>query len=429
MKLLRYLFCLTLLFSLGLRLNAEGKKEWTIVVYMVPDGELDDWATENMASMVASQASSDVAVMIQLYKEGPTAERYWLENNKLVPADAYHMTQDTVQDMINAAEFAQREAPANRYGFIAWGHGYGVLNPKYNRELKKWKNEQDVQRECTNGVCPVKSSFDQTEVRGLLNHTQNNTILKTAELETVFAAITKSVGKKLEFIGFDCCEMAMYDVARHLADYTRYIVGSQNCEMPDGWNYSFLGQLAKNPAMSSEELVRTIARLYEEYYRLNTTESVYTLSVIDVVREKSEFTNPELIDFNLKLLVQRLRLLEDQEEMVEMLKRVRENGLSMCGMPQYADFKMFLKNLKNEVTHSALSEEEIQALTLILNNLQKALDKMIIVNITGPAVDQMGGIVVYLPFNHVDSSYRSNIRAIQSPWAEFLKLYGLTVEL
>ena len=67
------------------------------------------------------------------------------------------------------------------------------------------------------------------------------------------------------------------------------MVGSQENEPGDGWPYDdILARLVENPAMTPEELGRTIVRAYVGYYRANhpglsVTQSAVNLAGIETV--------------------------------------------------------------------------------------------------------------------------------------------------
>ena len=44
-------------------------------------------------------------------------------------------------------------------------------------------------------------------------------------------------GVKFDFVGFDACLMATYEMAAHMASYADYMVASEELEPGIGWNY------------------------------------------------------------------------------------------------------------------------------------------------------------------------------------------------
>ena len=86
-----------------------------------------------------------------------------------------------------------------------------------------------------------------------------------------------------ELIGFDACLMATYDVASSIYGFSKYMVGSEEVEPGNGWNYTgWVGALAKNPAMSGALLGKAICDSYMEGCRQYRTADAATLSLIDL---------------------------------------------------------------------------------------------------------------------------------------------------
>ena len=85
-----------------------------------------------------------------------------------------------------------------------------------------------------------------------------------------------------EIIGFDACLMATYDVANSIYGFAKYMVGSEEVEPGNGWNYAWLGTLANNPAMGGASLGKAICDSYMEGCRQYRTSDAATLSLIDL---------------------------------------------------------------------------------------------------------------------------------------------------
>jgi hypothetical protein len=83
-----------------------------------------------------------------------------------------------------------------------------------------------------------------------------------------------------DVIGFDACLMSQLEVYTTLAPHALYAVASEEVEPGLGWAYAaFLGQLADNPAMEGDELVKHIVDSYiDEDMRLEDPEYAGNLS-------------------------------------------------------------------------------------------------------------------------------------------------------
>ena len=91
---------------------------------------------------------------------------------------------------------------------------------------------------------------------------------------------------ELDIIGFDACLMANMEVANELHGFARYLLGSEDTEPGDGWDYTaWLGALAENPRMNALQLCKEVTDSYIEYYaRLGAVKGVSSelFSIIDL---------------------------------------------------------------------------------------------------------------------------------------------------
>jgi hypothetical protein len=130
----------------------------------------------------------------------------------------------TLTEFINWAAAA---APAQNYALVIWDHGGGLSGAAWDD---------------SNG----------------------NDNLSVREMQT---AIDNSNIAKFDIIGFDCCQMAMAEMAFALRDLTDVFIASEENEPGDGWDYdAFLNQLKANPTMSDVQLATAIVNTYAAQY-------------------------------------------------------------------------------------------------------------------------------------------------------------------
>ena len=113
--------------------------------------------------------------------------------------------------------------PADNMGLIFWNHGNGSIY----------------------GVC-----FDeQNENDALTLREINDALLSTQQFMT----------EKWEFIGFDACLMGNIEGANIMANYAKYMFGSEELEPGAGWNYVEIGNyLAQNPTSNGGDLGKVV---------------------------------------------------------------------------------------------------------------------------------------------------------------------------
>ena len=162
-------------------------------------------------------------------------ERWHVENQQLVRDEtltrANMAASSTFQSFL---EWGLQYYPAQQTGVIVWDHGNGMQ-----------------------GCCSdeYNSSWD---------------MLTTGEVRTALtnAYSNKNVTDKLEWIGYDCCLMAMQDIASINADFFNYQISSQESEPGAGWDYDgWIDPLFKNPSITTVNLLKKICDTYKTKVR------------------------------------------------------------------------------------------------------------------------------------------------------------------
>ncbi len=144
-------------------------------------------------------------------------------------------------------EYGFQHYAADRYAVVLWDHGGGA----------------------TGGVCYDEMAKD---------------VLSMAE---IYSALKKAENlknyKKLEFVGFDACLMASYEMARHLQPYAHYMIASEELEPGTGWYYAgWLGKLQDNPDIGIPELGKIIVDTFISATVKEYADEYATLSVVDL---------------------------------------------------------------------------------------------------------------------------------------------------
>ena len=398
-------------------------RDWAFLVYMVPSGSLDSWADKNMAAMAAGCISDKVTVCVNRQDDLTTSKRYVMQNGvaQSVAGSAY--AGDFAQDVVQAMQWMVQNYTAKNYGLICWGHGFGPLSPmQYDAAINDWIAEPDlgIPKSCMNGVCAVKSLIPPT--RALLLHFPSQTYLSNAQLSTMLASIQNDVlgGAKLGIVGTDCCRCAALEIAYAARNAADVLIGSQNCELPDGWNYKdFLANLSRDSAQTSADVARLILSTYKSYYDARTELNSYTLSAINLSR----------LDGFVDALQQLVAACQDvaARSVVagDAIVAARNAGLNMCEMPSYTDMNLFLKNLQAELIArvSSIDGGDSCLLQSLIGLVRAKLTRCIVGSVTGSAFAAARGLSVYYPFSHIDTTYASNTFAQETNWVSFLNSF------
>ena len=237
---------------------------WTIFVYMCgSDLESDGgMATADIEEMTDSSANENVRFVIQTggasqWYNGVDAgatERYVIENGKA--ECVYTGSAGNMGDSSHLSDFLSwgvSEYPAARMGVIFWDHGGGSIS----------------------GVC-----FDET-VAADSEALPDSLYIK--EIDAALYSVYDKMTSPFEFIGFDACLMATAETAAMLSNHALYMVGSEESEPGEGWDYTVIGDtIASDPTIDGAALGRVICDSFYESCAETGTENGVTLSVIDL---------------------------------------------------------------------------------------------------------------------------------------------------
>ena len=132
-------------------------------------------------------------------------QRHHVENRSLVTDEgnisyASMGLSSTLQSFI---QYGIESFPADRYGLILWNHGGGMR-----------------------GVCYDEKKSDDS----LLDYEVKNAVSGALSAEGM-------AGQKLEWIGYDACLMQVQDIAEMNSPYFNYMIGSEESEAGEGWDY------------------------------------------------------------------------------------------------------------------------------------------------------------------------------------------------
>ncbi|MBQ9488061.1 MAG: clostripain [Selenomonadaceae bacterium] len=122
-------------------------------------------------------------------------------------------------------------------------------------------------------------------VYGICSDERTGNALSLNDLTQAFGKVYQADADKppFEIIGFDACLMATYDTAASIYGFCRYMVGSEEVEPGNGWNYTgWVGALAKNPAMGGAALGKSICDTFMQGCEEYQTDDAATLSVVDM---------------------------------------------------------------------------------------------------------------------------------------------------
>lgn len=231
-------------------LNPIVEDDYTLLIYMC-GSDLESRlgkGSANILEMEGATIKDNVNVIVQTggskkwvdEQISPSStDRYLIKSGKkeLIERDTIKRNFGDSDTLIDFIKFGVEHYPAKKMSLILWNHGGGP----------------------TKGVC-----FDANF---------NNDSLTLEEIGNALSA-TSSFINKWDFIGFDACLMANYDVAISLSNYANYMIASEDLEPASGWDYKTLIS-----HLNEEDFYDEVINSYAKKHANNTS---YTLSAIDL---------------------------------------------------------------------------------------------------------------------------------------------------
>jgi len=375
--------------------------EWTVMVYLDADNNLESEGINDINEMEMAGSSSDVNIVVQADRipysvlaannqgyaddtsngNWTTTRRYYITQdfnpvqiNSQLKSDLGELNMGDPQTLVDFASWAVTEYPAKKYLLVIWNHGGGFRSTNLAKDIA-WDD--------TNGEDKITMP----------------------ELEYALSAINTQMGKNIDIVGMDACLMAMTEVVYQIKDYADILVASEENEPGDGWPYdTILDQLVVNPTVSPEQLATDIVDEYVfSYPYRSVTQSAIDLSYMDTLTSQLSNLASAIMDDNLT---------------------IKKNYLEASNSSQYyGDFDFIdLYDFCNQlVTYS--NSLEVKNIAL---NIQQTLSYAIIKSgYNGGSVSGSKGLSIYFPYITYDYYYNNTNFSQDTFWDEMLLSLGL----
>ena len=274
--------------------TSSNTDEWTFMVYLDGDNNLDGNASTDLNEMKKglSSAGTSKKVNVIVLHDGDGAsdtKLYKVTESGLTTlnsgtaifsgSEADMSSADTLKKF---GVWAVKNYPAKKYALIMWDHGGGWRDGE-------GENTADS-RHCgcsfsLMGAVPADASaykgFSQDD-----NSADSSKMITLADgaYGGALSAIKTQAGQKLSIIGFDACLMGMYEVGAASAAYGDYLVASAESEPGSGWDYkAILKALATTPTMNALTLSKEIVDSYNSHSSYSATLAVFDLSKVSAM--------------------------------------------------------------------------------------------------------------------------------------------------
>ena len=330
-----------------------------------------------------------------------------------------------------------------------------MLTPVWNKKSQEWEVESDNPDHECDGGCPLfglvpnlpkgfarAQEVDRSDdnilkelfalevlpedvvlkcmhtplYKGMMVNSFNKTCMNNDDLLYALRTIVDDIldGQKVDICGLDMCMGSMLEHGYQLCNYVNYLVGSQECEMADGWNYTaFMETLSSGNYVSPQHLASTLVTSYKDYYADvapvgQYTQSAFALSYMDALRDS--------IDHIVTCIQQ---CIKDDPAIQECVRAARQRCLRFCLNATYCDICNFYDELCDEL--SGHTDDNVKKLLQALKDGRALVEQAVVANVTGPKSEKAHGISIYFPFKHIDSSYPSVLFAQDSLWLGFIE--------
>jgi hypothetical protein len=280
--------------------------EWTFMVYIDGDNNLEDAAITDFMEMATVGSSNDINIVVQMdrrtgynssYGDWTGTRRFLIENGDepdMVPiSDLGEMNMGDPTVLQNFVEWGINNYHAKHYALVIWNHGGGwrrQVEDLHARAMQKRSgNEQD------NAVARAVA-WDDTD----------GDVLYMKEVQTALEGARanlerSSTSVKLDIIGFDACVMGMLEVCYAMRNVANYVVASENFEPNNGWPYNtILADLDANPTVNAADLASNIVTQYQLSYpgATSTTQSAIDISKLaNLVSKIDHFADVAVTDW------------------------------------------------------------------------------------------------------------------------------------
>ena len=404
--------------------------EWTVMVYLSADNDLEPAALYDLNEMELVGSSQDVNVVVQIDRhpehdtsngDWTTTRRYYVtgpdENEQIVTSslieDLGELNMGSPTVFADFVSWAMSEYPADKYFLILWDHGdgwrkdanaeRGPIACKVDSDIPLRASEIIRQTGTEISLQPLTPWSTENDYKGIGYDETDGDFLTNREISDVLESFPQ-----IDIIGFDACLMAMTEVAWELSDEAKYMVASEENEPGEGWPYhEFLDPLVGLPTMPPTSLCSLVIQAYaismESYGKDFATLSAVDLQGFQWIKLEVDGFCSALMNF------------VNHQELVQLMFQVEEFG----GIgTHYYDFY----HLAEVAEAGSVNQEVKDAAASLMSEISNA----VIYEWHGPIHSDAHGLSIYLPpteyvYNY-DYLYSSDFPN-STRWYEFLQFY------
>lgn len=370
-------------------------KEWTFLVFLNGDNNLDDYGTEDMAEMkmVGGSDNVNLVVLRDTSDSNVSSKIYFIEkdNETLIKDYGKNIDMGDWNNLVEFFAFAKEKYPAKKYLLDIWNHGAG------------WKKRMIVD--------PLLKGISYDDSSG--NH------ITTKQLGMAMQKIKElNANKNIDILGTDACLMEMAEVIYEVKNSVDFVVGSEETEPGQGWPYAeILAPLVAKAEMDAADFSKILAKAYVDSYSDGSQgnqdvqySSVSTLNLTGALPKLNE-----LFDF------MNANMAKYKSIYTQAINAVQEYYYS-----DYKDLQHFIMILKDKIQTDAV-------FTKLATEALSVLGTAVIANyFNGSYLENSYGVSIWIPnkstYNSKKELYKELNWTVDTKWGLFLENYYRVVE-
>jgi len=247
--------------------TTSAMKEWTFLIYLSGNNDLADSCVKNVNDMELVGSNDRVNVVVQLATDRTTVTRRLIQRDE----QADKVTSPIIEELARQ----DMGVPETLEAFLRWG-------------MERYPAKRFFVDIAGHGTGWMVMADEPEIVRGVSYDYHSGHHLSVVQVGDVLRRVTRSLGRKIDVLGYDACLMQMAEVAVEVADSCSYQIGSEENESAYGWPYDrWLREVIAHPEWDGVNVGQSLVAAYQAHYaQWVSTISMVDLSKIDGLKTK-----------------------------------------------------------------------------------------------------------------------------------------------
>jgi hypothetical protein len=405
--------------------NKNEKKEWTIMVYMAADNNLDENGADDLKKMKRAMRKAGAGRRINLIAQydraldGVPTKRFVITGKGSVEDDVVKEIRETntgnPKVLIRFLRWSIKNYPARRYMVVLWNHGNGVEDDDiYFRgiDITNLKVKRSPFFRPSTKTLRELPILDANRLIGTDDHEKD--FLDNVELQMVFDTIrndrTLGLDHNIDIVLMDACLMSMVEVYFQLRNSVDLVVGAEDIGPVKGWPYvEVFSKLIDKPDIKTQALARQMVNQYMSFYADD--------SHVSLTQSACDLRQFESVKLAIDKLAQALLSSLSEPGFLEafIVSHYQAQTYNEMKYVDLIDLCTVLKDKSTSQQVGAACQSTMDTLGgsgFILNSRHK-----------GDGVEFSNGVSIYLPRARISPLYQNLDFIKQTEWGNFLSAY------